>query len=58
MKKKRPEQRPPAIKRGAVHKPPRKVKETPDGGLVLDDRDAEEPFLRPTILRSAAKRVA
>jgi len=58
MKKKRQEHQHPDTNRVAVHKPPRKVKETKDGGLVLDDRDAAEPFLSPTLPRSAVKRVA
>ena len=30
-----------------VRKPPRTVKETKEGGLILDDRDAAEPFCHP-----------
>ncbi len=41
-----------------IRKPLRKVQETKDGGLVLDDRDAAEPFLASTTPRSVAKKVA
>lgn len=41
-----------------MRKPLRKVTETKDGGLILDDRDAAEPFLAPTAPRSAVKKVA
>ena len=41
-----------------VRKPPRTVKETKDGGLILDDRDAAEPFCPPVRPRPALKKVA
>jgi hypothetical protein len=41
-----------------IRRPLRKVAQTKDGGLILDDRDAAEPFLTPTTPRSVAKKVA
>jgi hypothetical protein len=41
-----------------MRQPLRKVTETKDGGLILDDRDAVEPFLAPTIPRASVKKVA
>jgi hypothetical protein len=41
-----------------IRKPLRKVAETQDGGLVLDDRDAAEPFLAPPIPQAIAQKVA
>ena len=40
-----------------IRKPLRKIQETKDGGLILDDRDAVEPFLTPTTPRSVTKKV-
>lgn len=44
------------IDRLSSRQPVRKVKETADGGLLLDDRDADEPFLKQP--RAKVKRVA
>ncbi len=41
-----------------IRKPLRKIQETKDGGLILADRDAVEPFLTPTTPRSVTKKVA
>ncbi|MGH7964859.1 MAG: hypothetical protein ACRERD_24105 [Candidatus Binatia bacterium] len=57
MKKKRHERPQREVER-AMRKPPRKVKATKDGGLILDDYDAAEPFLSPPTPQSAVKRVA
>ncbi len=42
----------------AIRRPLRKVTQSKDGELILDDRDAAEPFLTPTTLRSVTKKVA
>jgi hypothetical protein len=41
-----------------TRKPLRKVIETKDGGFILDDRDAAQPFLVPPTPRSITKKVA
>ncbi len=41
-----------------IRRPLRKVTETKDGGLILDDRDAAEPFLAPPIPQAVAQKVA
>jgi hypothetical protein len=58
MKKKCQEQTQREAKRVTLRTPPRKVKATKDGGLILDDHDAAEPFLSPPLLQSTVKRVA
>ena len=58
MKKKRRKREQVNTESTARPKPLRKVTETEDGGLILDDRDAEEPFLAPTTPRSTVKKVA
>lgn len=45
-----------AVSRTGSRQPLRKVKETADGGLLLDDRDADEPFLKPSSV--SVKKVA
>ena len=58
MKKKHQKQRHEDTESAVIRKPLRKIQETKDGGLILDDRDAAEPFLAPTTPRSVAKKVA
>ena len=58
MKKKQQKPRHADTESAAIRKPLRKVQETKDGGLILDDRDAAESFLAPTTPRSVVKKVA
>jgi hypothetical protein len=58
MKKKQRKHRHEDTDSTVIRKPLRKIQETKDGGLILDDRDAEEPFLAPITRRSVAKKVA
>ena len=58
MKKKQRKHQHVDIESAVIRRPLRKVTETKDGGLLLDDRDAAEPFLAPTTPRSVAKKVA
>jgi len=58
MKKQRRKHQPVKSESAVIRKPLRKVTETKEGGLILDDRDAVEPFLASTNSRSAVKKVA
>jgi len=58
MKKKQRKHRHGDTAAAVIRKPLRKVTETKDGGLILDDRDAAEPFPAPTTPQSVAKKVA
>jgi hypothetical protein len=58
MKKKQRKHRPEDTEATVIRKPLRKIRETKDGGLILDDRDAVEPFLTPSTPRSVTKKVA
>jgi len=58
MKKKPSSQPQPSSTHAPDRTPPRTVKETKEGGLILDDRDAAEPFCRPVLPRPATKKVA
>ncbi len=58
MKKKQRKPQHVETESAVIRRPLRKVTQTKDGGLLLDDRDAAEPFLAPTTLRSVTKKVA
>jgi hypothetical protein len=58
MKSKRPKHQQVKTEAAVMRKPLRKVTETKDGGFILDDRDAAEPFLASTTPRPTVKKVA
>lgn len=56
MKKKQQKHQPADTESAVIRRPLRKVTETKDGVLLLDDRDAAEPFLASATPQSVSKK--